>query len=112
MGSSHRTGIGMRNKGVWINGVILVLCLVPQSISSFSLHGQPMFEELGLMENMREDVRKLENQTLTQNERLSRMENLFEELKRRILRMEGAKNGTQGTTAAMEEVTTQPSPVP
>merc|ERR1711962_693572 len=107
MGSSHLTGIGMRNTGTWIHGVFLTLCLVLRSISSTDPPEQTAYEELAVIETMAENVRQLENETLIQNEALSRIENLSEDLLRRILRLEAANNGI---TAERNEVTTQPSP--
>merc|ERR1712180_58586 len=98
MGSIHLTGIGMRNTGTWIHGVFMTLCLVFRSISSTAPPEQTAYEELAAIETMAENVRQLENETLIQNEALSRIENLSEDLLTRILRLEAANNGTQGTT--------------
>jgi len=94
----------------------MTLCLVFRSISSTAPPEQTAYEELAAIETMSENVRQLENETLIQNEALSRIENLSEDLLTRILRLEAANNGTQGTTqynritAERNEVTTQASP--
>merc|ERR1712180_577518 len=103
MGSIHLTGIGMRNTGTWIHGVFMTLCLVFRSISSTAPPEQTAYEELAAIETMAENVRQLENETLIQNEALSRIENLSEDLLTRILRLEAANNGTQGTIESQQK---------
>merc|ERR1712002_1011862 len=63
-------------------------------------------EEVGQAATIEEQVSTLRNETQTEKETLTRLEAFFEELERRILRLEAANNGTRGVT----ELVTSPAP--
>jgi len=63
-------------------------------------------EEVGQAATIEEQVSSLRNETQTKKQTLTRLEAFFEELERRILRLEAANNGTRGVT----ESVTSPAP--
>jgi len=68
-------------------------------------------EEVGQAATIEEQVSSLRNETQTKKQTLTRLEAFFEELERRILRLEAANNGTRGVTESEQESMTSPTPV-
>jgi len=67
-------------------------------------------EEVGQAANIEEQVSSLRNETQTKKQMLTRLEAFFEQLERRILRLEAANNGTRGVTESAQESMTSPAP--
>merc|ERR1712002_1167934 len=67
-------------------------------------------EEVGQAATIEEQLSSLRNETQTKKETLTRLEAFFEELERRILRLEEANNGTRGVTESVHESMTSPAP--
>merc|ERR1711962_1004075 len=67
-------------------------------------------EEVGQAATIEEQVSSLQNETQTKKQTLTRLEAFFEQLERRILRLEAANNGTRGVTESVPESMTSPAP--
>jgi len=67
-------------------------------------------EEVGQAATIEEQVSSLRNETQTKKQTLTRLEAFFEQLERRILRLEAANNGTRGVTESSQESITSPAP--
>jgi len=67
-------------------------------------------EEVGQAATIEEQVSSLRNETQTKKENLTRLEAFFEELERRIFRLEEANNRTRGVTESVHESMTSPAP--
>jgi len=67
-------------------------------------------EEVGQAANIEEQVSSLRNETQTKKQTLTRLEAFFEQLERRILRLEEANNGTREVTESVHESITSPAP--
>merc|ERR1712080_754497 len=66
--------------------------------------------EVTLAVTLEEQVASLRNGTQTNNRTLSRLEAFYEELERRILRLEAANNGTRDVPESVDESLTSPAP--
>jgi len=102
---------------VWI--VCLLLGLLTGSLrsepddSAESDESDESFDELKevtLAVTLEEQVASLRNGTQTNNQTLSRLEAFYEELERRILRLEAANNGTRDIPESVDESLTSPAP--
>merc|ERR1712126_157540 len=69
-----------------------------------------IFLQTGQAATIEEQVSSLRNETQTKKQTLTRLEAFFEELERRILRLEAANNGTRGVTESVPESMTSPAP--
>merc|ERR1712002_482496 len=67
-------------------------------------------EEVGQAATIEEQLSSLRNETQTKKQTLTRLEAFFEELERRILRLEEANNGTRGVTESVHESMTSSVP--
>jgi len=67
-------------------------------------------EEVGQAATIEEQVSSLRNETQIKKQTLTRLEAFFEQLERRILRLEAANNGTRGVTESVQESMTSPAP--
>merc|ERR1712002_1073166 len=67
-------------------------------------------EEVGQAATIEEQVSSLRNETQTKKQTLTLLEAFFEELERRILRLEAANNGTRGVTESVPEYMTSSAP--
>merc|ERR1711962_1233083 len=67
-------------------------------------------EEVGQAATIEEQVSSLQNETQTKKQTLTRLEAFFEELERRVLRLEAANNGTREVTESVPESMTSPAP--
>merc|ERR1712133_280499 len=67
-------------------------------------------EEVGQAATIEEQVSTLQNETQTKKQTLTRLEAFFEQLERRILRLEEANNGTREVTESAHESITSPAP--
>merc|ERR1712180_578646 len=67
-------------------------------------------EEIGQAATIEEQVSSLRNETDTKKQTLTRLEAFFEQLERRILRLEVSNNGTRGVTESVPESITSPAP--
>merc|ERR1712002_1183625 len=67
-------------------------------------------EEVGQAATIEEQLSSLRNETQTKKQTLTRLEAFFEELERRILRLEEANNGTRGVTESVHESMTSSAP--
>merc|ERR1712002_1010065 len=67
-------------------------------------------EEVGQAATIEEQVSSLRNETQTKKQKLTRVEAFFEQLERRIVRLEAANNGTRGVTESTHESITSPAP--
>jgi len=67
-------------------------------------------EEVGQASTIEDQVSSLRNETQIKKQKLTRLEAFFEELERRILRLEAANNGTRGVTESVQESMTSPAP--
>merc|ERR1711962_971055 len=122
MGQSRigRERVKMR---VWV--VCILVCLlidrsIPQTddydddddddelYSTEQIEDEPV--EIGQAATIEEQVSSLRNETDTKKQTLTRLEAFFEELERRILRLEAANNGTRGVTESVHESMTSPAP--
>merc|ERR1712180_422943 len=121
MGQSRigRERVKMR---VWV--VCILVCLLidrskPQTddydddddddeYSTEQIEDEPV--EIGQAATIEEQVSSLRNETDTKKQTLTRLEAFFEQLERRILRLEAANNGTRGVTESVHESMTSPAP--
>merc|ERR1712126_629423 len=69
-----------------------------------------IFLQTGQAATIEEQVSSLRNETQTKKQTLTRLEAFFEQLERRILRLETANNGTRGVTESVPESMTSPAP--
>jgi len=69
-----------------------------------------IFLQTGQAATIEEQVSSLQNETDTKKQTLTRLEAFFEQLERRILRLEAANNGTRGVTESVPESMTSPAP--
>merc|ERR1711962_496820 len=67
-------------------------------------------EEVGQAATIEEQVSSLHYETQIKKQTLTRLEAFFEELERRILRLEAANNGTREVTESVPESMTSPAP--
>merc|ERR1711962_260245 len=67
-------------------------------------------EEVGQAATIEGQVSSLQNETQIKKQTLTRLEAFFEQLERRILRLEAANNGTRGVTESVQESMTSPAP--
>merc|ERR1711890_139810 len=78
--------------------------------SSESTDDGDQLSEVTLAVTLEEQVASLRNGTQTNNRTLSRLEAFYEELERRILRLEAANNGTRDVPESVDESLTSPAP--
>merc|ERR1711890_150256 len=78
--------------------------------SSESTDDGDQLAEVTLAVTLEEQVASLRNGTQTNNRTLSRLEAFYEELERRILRLEAANNGTRDVPESVDESLTSPAP--
>merc|ERR1712126_768384 len=69
-----------------------------------------IFLQTGQAATIEEQVSTLQNETQTKKQTLTRLEAFFEQLERRILRLEEANNGTREVTESVHESITSPAP--
>merc|ERR1719334_2729872 len=90
---------------------ILVCLLIERSIPDEYDDGyEDEPEEIGQAATIEEQVSSLQNETDTKKQTLTRLKAFFEQLERRILRLEAANNGTRDVTESVHESMTSPAP--